>query len=128
MIHLIWLAWALFGNDEDGVLGDRSFNPEQRDTIWIRVSWWCRNPLHNLMFHVPPFGLVGLRFVREGNCAVFREPEGGWGWAVIYYKWMRFPFISYYGRVKFYIGWRERGNFGIKLTYNSSWTNRKQND
>lgn len=28
------------------------------------------------------------------------------------------PFISYIGKLKFYIGWRERGNLGVKLTPN----------
>lgn len=119
---LAWLIWALFGNDEDGVLGDRNYNPAQIDSIWWRIGWWLRNPMHNLMFHVPPFGLVGRQFTRTGNCNVFVEPWGGWGWAVIRYKWMRLPFISYYGRIKFYFGWRERGNFGMKLTWNSKWS------
>ena len=28
------------------------------------------------------------------------------------------PFVSYIGRIKFYAGWRERGNLGFKLTVN----------
>jgi len=92
------IVWALFGNDEDSVIGDGNWNPEQRDTIWIRIKWWFRNPAHNLMFHVPPFGFMGRDFIRKGNVNVFRE-EGGWGHAVLWYKGIPFPFISYYCRI-----------------------------
>lgn len=50
-----WLIWAFFGNDEDGQWGQRSGVPGydgQPDSLWLRVCWWFRNPLHNLFFHV----------------------------------------------------------------------------
>lgn len=31
---------------------------------------------------------------------------------------MTLPFVSYIGKFKFYLGWRERGNWGVKLTPN----------
>ena len=50
-----WIIWALFGNVRDGVLGDRVFNPEQKDTWLIRINWWFRNPFHNLTWYVIGF-------------------------------------------------------------------------
>lgn len=112
------LIWALFGNDEDGVYGDMSFNPEQKKSRWIAVKWWFRNPFHNFTFHV-----IGVPrpFTSVGDCPrdVF-NPQGGWN--RVAHKGANgkvYPFISYNGKVKFYIGWRERGNFGIKFTLNS---------
>jgi hypothetical protein len=111
------IIWALFGNDEDGIYGDLNWNPTQSKSAWIAIKWWFRNPLHNLFFHVlnvpKPFTSYG-----DYPTDVF-SPVGGWnrvwriGWNGKEYK-----FISYIGAIKFYIGWRERGNFGIKLTLN----------
>ena len=64
-------------------------------------------------------GSADKEFTRTGRCPhlVFCR-EGGWNWAVCRYKCVRLPFISYQrGSFKFYIGWRERGNFGLKLTF-----------
>lgn len=115
------LIWALFGNEDDGTIGDRNWNPEQKDTIWIRIKWWLRNPLHNLTFYV--LGCAGVESTRysTANAGVFKG-DGGWMFAYSKTKYMIYPFVSYLGHIKFYIGWRERGNFGIKLTANSSWS------
>ncbi|MDO6385575.1 hypothetical protein Q3Y64_04675 [Uliginosibacterium sp. 31-12] len=112
-----WIAWALFGNDEDGIYGDASFNPGGRRDRITAVRWWVRNPFHNLTFHV-----IGVPrpFVSVGDFPndVF-APFGGWNRCVrIGANGRRYPFLSYIGRCKFYVGWRERGNFGIKLTRN----------
>lgn len=110
-----WLCWALFGNEDDGVIGDLNWNPQQEDTLKRRVMWWLRNPLHNAFFYV--IGVAHRDTTRTGRypADVF-NPNGGWNWAVTRYRWLRLPFVSYIGAVKFYIGWRERGNFGLKLT------------
>lgn len=114
-----WFIWAMFGNDEDGIYGDKSFNPEQKESIWLAVRWWFRNPFHNLFFHV---WNVPRPFITEGDYPfdVF-NPKGGWNRLRHYsaYNNKTYRFISYVGWCKFYIGWRERGNFGIKLTRNS---------
>ena len=112
------VVWALFGNDEDGIYGDVCWNPTQKKTVWIAVKWWIRNPLHNLFFHVlsvpKPFFSIG-----DYPKDVF-NPNGGWNHVTHYgANGIKYPFISYIGAIKFYIGWRERGNFGIKLTRNS---------
>lgn len=114
------ILWALFGNDDDSIIGDDTWNPTRDNSIKTKVLWWLRNPFHNLMFYVVPFGFCNKEFTRIGTVGVFKE-TGGWGWALLKYKYWRMPFISYYGIIKFYIGWRERGNFGIKLTLNSSY-------
>lgn len=107
------IVWALFGNDDDGIYG----GTEYPQTPWQAVKWWVKNPAHNLMFYI--LGVVGKPFVRVGRFPKDNfSPVGGWNWCVIKYKWARLPFISYIGKCKFYIGWRERGNFGIKLTRN----------
>ncbi|MDB6130049.1 MAG: hypothetical protein JWM04_1156 [Verrucomicrobiales bacterium] len=81
------------------------------------LKWNLRNPFHNFTYYV--IGMADKPFVRTGKHAadVF-NPEQGWNWAVCKYRRVRLPFISYQnGGLKFYFGWRERGNFGIKLTF-----------
>lgn len=183
MNPLTWIAWAISGNDDDGIYGDLNWNPDQEKTVRRAIRWWFRNPLHNLVFCV--IGCAGADGVtREGPYPndVF-SPVGGWNRAATRLKryneklcfilaelWVMFvmlssyetisawfdylvrpfsswwllatpwllvpvllwlfygtafafriygtmPFISYIGAVKFYIGWRERGNFGVKLTH-----------
>lgn len=93
------------------------FEPGRK--MWMRkVLWWIRNPFHDLFFYV--FGIADKPFISVGKYPndVF-NPKGGWNWAVRCYKWLRLPFISYIGIIKFYVGWRERGNFGVKFTRNT---------
>lgn len=111
------LIWALFGNDEDGIYGDLSFNPKCEKSKWLAIKWWFRNPFHNLFFHV---WSVPKPFTSEGDYPkdVF-NPNGGWNRIThTGANGKKYRFISYCGAIKFYIGWRERGNFGIKLTLN----------
>jgi hypothetical protein len=85
-----------------------------------KARWHLRNSFHNLTFYV--IGIADKDFERVGRypSRVF-SPEGGWNWAVSKYKWWRLPFVSYgQGRFKFYCGWRNHGNFGMKLNLNSS--------
>ena len=87
--------------------------------MWVRkVLWWVRNPFHDLCFYI--IGIADKSFTSIGKHPnhVF-NPNYGWNWAVRKYKIFRFPFVSYINHIKFYIGWRERGNFGIKLTSNN---------
>lgn len=108
------VLWKIFGNNDDWPPPDW-YMPEERERK-RKLYWLLRNPLHNLTFYL--IGVAGKPFVRTGKFPqdVF-NPNGGWNLAVTAYKWFRLPFVSYLGRsIKFYIGWRERGNFGFKLT------------
>ena len=92
--------------------------PDYRPNDKHRVrKWYYRNSLHNFDFYI--IGLADKTFRRSGRFPgdVF-NPRAGWNWAVCKHKWVRLPFVSYHRRhFQFYFGWRERGNFGIKLTF-----------
>lgn len=108
------ILWNIFGNDDDWPPPD---SYRQGEAMWKRkLMWSLRNPLHNFTFYV--IGIADKEFTVRGRYPndVFNR-GGGWNWFVCEYKWLRLPFISYIGEsIKFYIGWRERGNFGIKFT------------
>jgi hypothetical protein len=72
----------------------------------IRWFMWSfvRNPLHNFMFYW--IGLAGKPHLRR--CDEVFSSIGKWN--------VILPFVSYNGkRIRCYIGWRERNNFGIKF-------------
>lgn len=78
-------------------------------------KWYWRNPFHNFTFYV--IGIADQSFDRQGLCpADVFNPNGGWNWAVSKKDWLRLPFISFENdRISTYFGWRNGGNFGIKL-------------
>lgn len=79
------------------------------------TKWGFRNPLHNFNFYV--IGIADKTFYRSGFYPERNsDPNGGWNFAVSRRHVILLPFISYERkRCFFYFGWRERGNFGIKL-------------
>ena len=107
------LFW--FSNMDDPV-PPKWYRPDNRCRT---VLWHFRNPLHNLFFYVlgiadKEFEIVGRFPGRIGN------PDGGWNWTVCKYKCLRLPFISYSrGKFSFYLGWRNRGNLGMKFNYSN---------
>ena len=106
-----WNPLWWFGNVDDPEPPEW-YRPGSSSRRWL---WQLRNPLHNFTFYV--VGIADKPFVRTGRSPskVF-HPDGGWNWAVCRHRWWRLPFVSYQrGRFKFYLGWRERGNFGAKL-------------
>lgn len=106
-----WKPRFWFGNVDDPV-PPSDYRPKDKHRLG---RWHLRNPGHNLDFYV--IGIADKTFRRCGRYPdqVFR-PGNGWNWAVCKYKWVRLPFLSYQHRnLKFYFGWRERGNFGIEL-------------
>lgn len=114
-----YVVWALFGNADDGPIGDAGWNPQRIDNWWWRLKWWVRNPFHNFCFYtlgnkhkdvdIKGWPTVDV-FTRQGGwCLTWAKTDG----------FMRFPFVSYIGRIKFYVGWRLGNSFGIKLTANS---------
>jgi len=131
-----WTAWALFGNDDDGIFGERScYHPGQPRGVKKALYWWARNPLHNFTFYVigsahrangeldllriAPRHLSFGRFRCPGRTVFATERGSGLYFALHGGK----PFISLrlaysrYRRGDFYIGWRERGNFGLKASF-----------
>ena len=102
-----------FGNADDPV-PPPWYRPD--DPKRLR-RWYWRNSCHNFTFYV--MGIADKDFTRVGcRPNVVFNPEGGWNWTVCRYKCVRLPCISYQRNdFKFYIGWRERGNFGVKLTF-----------
>jgi hypothetical protein len=102
-----------FGNEDDPVPppGYRPDDPRRER------RWYYRNPLHNFTFYL--VGIADKPFERVGRAPdkAF-HPDGGWNWAVCRYKCLRLPFVSYQGgHCRFYVGWRNRGNFGCKLNF-----------
>lgn len=108
------IYWFL--NDDDQ-WPESWYNP---DSAFRVITWYFRNPVHNLFFYVIGIADKKKEFIIEGRFPgqVFAPDPNKWNWTIIKYKWMRFPFISYIGWCKFYAGWRERGNLGFKLTSN----------
>jgi len=102
-----------FGNADEPVAPDW-YRSGKRGRNFM---WHLRNPCHNFDFYV--IGVADKPFRRGGRYPeAVSNPHGGWNWAVCRYKWLRFPFIAYdRRRFHFYCGWRERGNFGIKLNF-----------
>jgi hypothetical protein len=108
-----WKPEFWFGN-QDEPLPPADYRPDDKHRV---SKWYYRNPTHNLNFYV--IGLSDKTFRRAGRypAEVF-NPKGGWNWTVCKYKWWRLPFISFQKKsFCFYLGWRERGNFGAKLSF-----------
>jgi hypothetical protein len=111
-----WKPKFWFGNQDDP-LPPADYRPDDKHRV---RKWYYRNPTHNLNFYV--IGVADKTFRRSGRCPgdVF-NPKGGWNWAVCKYRWWRLPFISFRKKsFGFYLGWRERGNFGAKLSFSES--------
>ena len=109
--------WWL-GNEDDGPCGDPNWfkkNCNSKCNLKCKIKWFFRNPFHNFMFYV-----IG---VADKKCE--KKPEHIWspkGYGIYkdYTKCgkIKLPFISYKsknGKFETYIGWRERGNFGISF-------------
>jgi hypothetical protein len=80
-------------------------------------KWRLRNPFHNFGNYI--IGFVDKETARSGRYPdLIGNPNGGWNFTIIKCKRLRLIFVDYkYGRFEFYFGWRERGNFGIKLNF-----------
>lgn len=127
-----WIAWNLFGNDDDGIFGEETEIYGDEPISFFRfLKWTLRNPLHNFTFYTigsagrkehHTFILLridaqGLRYLEKAKRGmVFGKGRNAFYLALHDHK----PFfslkLSYLSRqLRFYIGWRERGNFGIKF-------------
>src|SRR5947199_1252915 len=83
-----------------------------------RLKWSFRNPLHNFHFYV--VGVADKKFSRSGRYPEENaNPHGGWDFEAARYKFLWLPFVSYHReKFDFYFGWRNHGNFGIKVNAN----------
>jgi hypothetical protein len=77
--------------------------------------WYWRNPFTNFAYFV--IGVADKDTMRYGRYpTVVGNPHGGWNVAVTRRRLVLLPFVDYKNRrMEFYLGWRERGNFGIKI-------------
>ncbi|MBS4167652.1 hypothetical protein [Parachlamydia sp. AcF125] len=130
-----WITWTLLGNDDDGIFGEEKtadYHPEQPISVTKAISWGLRNPLHNFCFYV-----IGsaqrknsewtlLKLTKKGmsignyseEAATVFADEGTSFFAGLHggkpFLSLRLCYFSNY-HSDFYIGWRCRGNFGLKL-------------
>jgi len=97
---------------------------EPRAPDWYRPDgscrnfmWYLRNPFENFSNYV--IGVADKKTVRYGvHPTVPGNPNGGWNFAVTRRRIVYLPFVDYKRhRFEFYFGWRERGNFGMKLNF-----------
>lgn len=94
------------------------------------VQWYIRNPFANFANYV--IGVGDKETTRYGRYPTkIGNPNGGWNVAWTRYGILFLPFVDYkhsykvkegelpgsHGAFEFYFGWRERGNFGIKLNF-----------
>ncbi|MDD5140364.1 MAG: hypothetical protein PHY43_08930 [Verrucomicrobiales bacterium] len=108
-INPIW--W--FGNADE----PRAPDWYRPNSSFRNVAWYFRNPLANFSNYV--IGIGDKESVRSGRYPKqIGNPCGGWNFAVSHRHILYLPFIDYKrGRFEFYFGWREHGNFGIKLNF-----------
>ncbi len=106
-LNPIW--W--FGNIDEPVPPDW-YRPDDKHRT---TKWRWRNSFHNFTNYV--IGVADKPFARSGRYPERNsDPHGGWSFAVARRKLLLLPFFSYQrGRFTAYFGWRERGNFGMKL-------------
>lgn len=103
-------VWWMQNSDDPAPPKDYKPDDKHRD-----LKWRFRNPFHNLTFYV--LGIADKKFTRSGRYPEkISNPLGGWNFAIAHRTWRVLPFVSYRrGRFEFYLGWRERGNFGAKI-------------
>ena len=127
-----WTAWALLGNEDDGIFGEARRTPYSKNiTSKTFCSWNTRNPLHNFNFYFigtaqetnhSHFSLINLE---RGSSHVFSPQKP----SLSQKKGLYFnisladflPFLSWnvpVGKTRDfdgYLGWRPDGAFGIKF-------------
>jgi hypothetical protein len=100
-------------------------NDDPKPPDWYRpgekhrkLKWNFRNPFHNFDFYI--IGVADKKFSRSGRFPDKNsDPRGGWDFEVARRRIIYLPFISYHRpKFDFYFGWRNHGNFGIKININ----------
>lgn len=109
-----WLAWAFFGNADDGFWGDANWQAKRsgKHSLWEAWVWWTRNPAHNLTWYV--WGVADkVRTVY--STGAWSQPGWTFHLTEVAETGRHYPFINHKGRINFYAGWRPSGAFGLKL-------------
>jgi hypothetical protein len=122
--------WWLVGPDGwnvPDVNNGAPYLPTVTNVLLRRLIWFgFRNPLMNFVGFV--IGVEDRNYMVTGSAPVLATTgrdctpqQIGWRWAVLKTRWMRLPFVSYYGGwIEFYLGWRPAsGGFGLKLVFPS---------
>lgn len=101
----------------DDPLPPASYRPNDPHRVGM---WHWRNSMHNFDYYV--IGIADKQFMRSGCYpARITKPHNGWNFALCRRRILFLPYASYrHGRFEFYLGWRNHGNFGIKLNYSDS--------
>lgn len=130
-----WASWMLLGNDDDGIFGEgpkAHYLEDQPADFRKAMRWALRNPLHNFCFYtigtawcrnseitllkVTKRGVCSMHYCENGHI-VFADPGSSFFLGLHGWK----PFVSLrlawspYRTADFYLGWRPRGNFGVKI-------------
>lgn len=108
-VNPVW--W--FGNIDDPA-PPAWYRPDSHHRDFL---WHLRNPFHNFDHYV--IGIADKKFKRTSRVSESAsESRSHWDFAVARRKLAVLPFMSYHrAQFNFYFGWRERGNFGIKLNF-----------
>ena len=106
-------VWWLKNSDDP--IPPKWYRPNEK---YRGLKWSFRNPLHNFHFYV--IGVADKKISRSGRFPDKNsDPRGGWDFEAARYKCIWLPFVSYHReKFDFYFGWRNRGNFGIKININ----------
>lgn len=114
-----WITWTLFGNDDDGLFGEgphAHYRPQQSPSLGKAFCWTLRNPFHNFCFYV-----IGSAHRENGKINIIKLQSKLNGSRFLFAFHGGKPFLSLtvnynpQRKGEFYIGWRERGNFGLKF-------------
>jgi hypothetical protein len=129
-----WSSWLLFGNDDDGLFGEEltaDYRPTQPADGYKALCWGMRNPLHNFTYYVigtaywpnSEFALIKAE-VESLSLFSYKSEEGcnfaGEGTSLFlgFHGWKPYASLrlryNENNRSDFYLGWRNRGNFGLK--------------
>lgn len=110
------VLWALFGNDDGGLYGERDHNwvvnlGRGERTLKTAILWWLRNPLHNLFWHVLDWPASTALVLKDmpGFWFVLRPPT----------QWLSHEPHAQVTIWPIYIGWRGtkwEGYFGWRGT------------
>lgn len=114
--HYINPWWLFISNIDDGYYGipEKKHNPEGKETLWLAITWWLRNPFHNCFWYV--LGVAHLdHYVIGKYGSKMHNPEGGWlfNWVQPVGWKLKLPYLSYNGIIKMYVGWRPSGAFSL---------------